>query len=254
MRATRRELKLKHVLHVYHDASGRSDVVSTIAITMEDVVILRHAEKEWTVRASVLRYHSSVLDGIIADGAPTKEGKVLTMDGVTVAEVECFLALAHNLSHRTNERSEADLYFTSKDLSVGEIVAMTWLAMPMIHKYDAAGMLKLVRAAVNAKPCMGAILAILKHDDSMGWMTSDTVDFLMKGFLSWFNEGKVSVMKEGVTAMHAARATLEDMPPSVVNAFLLYVMGNDQLEIRQLCPRLADLRRSKAISKKKAPN
>ena len=53
MRATRRELKLKHVLHVYHDASGRSDVVSTIAITMEDVVILRHAEKDFTVRLLV---------------------------------------------------------------------------------------------------------------------------------------------------------------------------------------------------------
>ena len=201
---------------------------------MADEVILRHAEKEWTVRASVLRYHSSVLDGIIGDGAPTEEGKVLTMDGVTVLEVETFLALAHNLSHRTNEHSEAGLYFTSKDLSMEKIVSMTWLAMPMIHKYDAAGMLKLIRAAVNAKPCMGAILAILKHDDSMGWMTSDTVDFLMKGFLSWFNEGKVSVRKEGVKGLHDARVTLEDMPPSVVNAFLLYVMSNADLEIRNL--------------------
>ena len=218
----------------------RSDVVSTIAIAMEDVVTLRLGKSargpggEWTVRASVLRCHSSVLDGIIADGAPTEEGKVLTMDGVTVLEVETFLALAHNLSHRANERSEAGLNFTSKDLSMDKIVSMTWLAMPMIHKYDAAGMLKLIRAAVNAKPCMGAILAILKHDDSMDWMKSDTLDFLMKGFLSWFNEGKVSVRKEGVTALTAARETLEDMPPSVVNAFLLYVMSNDHLEIRDL--------------------
>ena len=65
-------------------------------------------------------------------------------------------------------------------------------------------------------------------------MEGGRVDFLMKGFLSWFNEGKVSVGKEGVTALIAARATLEDMPPSVVNAFLLYVMSNADLEIRNL--------------------
>ena len=201
---------------------------------MEDVVILRHAEKDFTVRGSVLRYHSSVLDGIIADGAPTEEGIVLTMDGVSFAEVECFLALAHHLSHRSNERND-ELNVPYKQHSMDDIVGMAKHAMPMIHKYDAAGLLNLCRAAVNAKPDTMAIYAILKHDDSMDWMTSDTLDFLMKEILSWFNREKVSAMgQDGLTALRAARETLEDMPPSVVNAFLLYVMGRPDLEIRDL--------------------
>ena len=178
-----------------------------------------------------------MLDGILADGAPTEEGRVVTLDGgVSVKEVESFLALAHNLGHHTNDSSEQrDAPFWVKKLSMDEIVTMAEVAMPMIHKYDAAGLLNLCRAAVNAKPDTMAIYAILKHDDSMDWMTSDTLDFLMKEFLSWFNREKVSAMgQDGLTALRAARETLEDMPPSVVNAFLLYVMGRPDLEIRDL--------------------
>ena len=161
--------------------------VNSLAIAMEDIAILRLGKNEWTVPASVLRYHSSVLDGILADGAPTEEGRVVTLDGgVSVKEV------------------------------------------------------------VNAKPSTAAIFAILKHDDSMDWMTADTLDFLMKEFLTWFNREKVSATgQDGLTTLQAARATLEDMPPSVVNAFLLYVMGRPDLEIRQLSPTLVDLRQQR---------
>ena len=71
----------------------------TAQTAMADVVILRHPNEDFTVRASVLRCHSSVFDGIVADGAPTEEGIVLTMDDVSEDEVLAFLALLNDLSH-----------------------------------------------------------------------------------------------------------------------------------------------------------
>ena len=184
---------------------------------MADEVILRHAEKDFAVRGSVLRCHSSVFDGILADGAPTEEGMVLTIDGVSKEAVGTFVDLLSYLSH------DDCIHELGCELDDDDIVDHAEVIMPMVHKYDAKGLLRIIHSAVNAKPKEAVILAILKHDDSVDWMTVATKQFLVKKI---FEDTRDSTYEPTTTP---AYQKLDALPRSALQALLWHVMVDAQL-------------------------
>lgn len=138
---------------------------------MEDPVIVRNSETEWTVRSCVLCNCSEVLEKFLRDGAGTQEGKVLTMRDSTTNEVDCFLWLASSLSYDCDQEVQCTTQWVAE--KTPEI-------MPLVHKYDARGLLKVVHHAVNEHPVMDAILSILKHDECCSWMKQGTLKYCIE--------------------------------------------------------------------------
>lgn len=124
---------------------------------MDDrIVTLKHGSKEWQIRAAVLCACSSVLSAILLDSDP--EGlKELTMDDVQKESVDVFLALASSISHDTD----------SDFPSVQELAKQTRAAMPLVHKYDCRGLLKMLQSAQNQQPDVDGIMAIIEHEPAV---------------------------------------------------------------------------------------
>lgn len=102
-----------------------------------DLVVVKHPEKEWTVRCVILRACSAVLDGILRDSDP-KQPKVLNTEDVSVENVETFLSLATMTSH---DRSDGVL-------TVSDLSRMTVSAMPLV-----ASQIRLQRSSQDAAAC-----------------------------------------------------------------------------------------------------
>ena len=133
--------------------------------TMADVVTIRVAGTDVTVRSAILMNCSPVLEGILRDGDP-HQPPVISMDDVDIDAVNSFVKLASMLSH------EAEGV-----IPIGQIAAMTPGMMPLVHKYDAKGMLNLLKSAVDAVPVAEHVMAIVKHSsdaDGIEWMTEKT--------------------------------------------------------------------------------
>ena len=173
---------------------------------MEDeMVTLKHTKKEWSVRVVALRNCSAVLNGILRDGDPTQP-KVLSVEDVSVDNVETFLSLATMISH---DRDPDDLY--GEVLEIEEIAGLTQYAMPLIHKFDCKFLLKLLQAAQNLHPDVNGILAIVNHDqESLDWM-SDAV--------------KSCILKHTFQAQRAqADKRMEEYPPALIKVLFAYMV------------------------------
>ena len=146
----------------------------------EEDIVIRASDGEMATRATVLKNCSSVLEGILNDGTAPH---VISMSDATIAAVNSFVNVAMITSHETGHA--VDLH---------EIVKVAPDIMPLVHKYDAKGVLNLVKLAVNVPiTCFpyehltaeGA-LAVLKHDvDGDGdieWMEVQTRVVLLKYF------------------------------------------------------------------------
>ena len=115
----------------------------------DDQVVLKRGDREWKVRGAVLRSCSTVLDAIINESS---EPKTLQMEDVSEKNVETFLSLAGMTSYYS-----AKPYLSAKELS-----SMTALAMPLVHKYDCIGLLKILKSVQNDNPDVAGIRAIVQ--------------------------------------------------------------------------------------------
>ena len=89
-----------------------------------------------------------------------------------VANIEAFLALGMMLSH---DQSALD----SEKIKLLIPLAHP-LAMPMVHKYDAKGLLGLVHVLIHTSPTKEGVLAVMKYGDgSLGWMQNQLKDFAL---------------------------------------------------------------------------
>ena len=127
---------------------------------MDRMVTLTHGSKTWKMRATVLCTCSSVLNNILLDSDP-ESPKEINLDDVHEENVNAFLTLASSTSHDT----DADFP------TVEELTAMTCHAMPLVHKYDCNGLLKMLKSAQNQHPNVAGIMSILEHEpDAVEWL------------------------------------------------------------------------------------
>ena len=135
-----------------------------------EVILLRASDGECVVREAVLSNCSSILEGILRDGekSDNKNGspRVIAMDDADLPAVRAFLKVATMLSHDSDEVIEMQ-----------QVALLVPMIMPLVHKWDARGMMNLSKAAVNASPDPEAALAILTHDlesnGSTAWMQKE---------------------------------------------------------------------------------
>eukprot|EP00966_Prymnesium_polylepis_P299598 6923321-Prymnesium_polylepis.1 len=127
---------------------------------MDCMVTLKHGSKEWKTRSTILCTCSSVLNTILLDSDP-EELKEMHLDDVHEENVDAFLTLASSTSHDKDSRFP----------TVQELAAMTCHAMPLVHKYDCNGLLKMLQSAQNQHPNVDGIMAILEHEpDAVEWL------------------------------------------------------------------------------------
>ena len=174
---------------------------------MEDeMVTLKHAKKEWSVRAIVLRNCSVVLNGILRD-ADQSQPKILSVEDMSVDNVETFLSLATMISY---DRDPDDLY--GEVLEMAEISRLAPYAMPLVDKYDCKFLLKLLQAAQNLHPDVNGILAIIKHDErSLDWMSDAVKGCLLK---HTFGDGSCK------------ETQMDEYPPALIKCLFTYMVYN----------------------------
>jgi hypothetical protein len=178
-------------------------------------VTIRTTEGERTIRASVLMNCSPVLEGFLIDGDTKTDPIVLDMTDLCAEGVDAFLRLASVASH---DRTRAQV------LSVDEQVLLTAAAIPLVHKYDAKGIMMSLKAAVNAKPDPEAVFEIATHaidDDGINWMESNTKAVLLEYIskadpYARFNRITKDMLRERVA----------QMPPKALQELFLWAMGD----------------------------
>lgn len=142
---------------------------------MTDIVTIRVDDTDVAVRSVVLMSCSPVLEGILRDGDP-EQPRVITMDDADVDAVKAFVELASMLSHDAEDVR-----------CMGYIAGLAAQVMPLVHKYDAKGMLNVLKSAINADPKVEHVMAIVKHAsdaDGIEWMAEKTKATLMKDLSS----------------------------------------------------------------------
>ena len=150
----------------------------------DEQVVLKHGANEWSVRCAVLCSCSAVLAGIINDGIPPK---TLQMEDVSVENVTSFLSLAHMTSY--------DCYDSAEEVLSDEVLSsMTVRAMPLVHKYDCKGILKILKHVQNKIPNVAGIVAIVRCDDGeLDWLGDAAKSAVVKDTFGtpndWMNNG-----------------------------------------------------------------
>ena len=190
---------------------------------MEDeMVTLKHAKKEWSVRAIVLRNCSVVLNGILRD-ADQSQPKILSVEDMSVDNVETFLSLATMISY---DRDPDDLY--GEVLEMDEISRLAPYAMPLVDKYDCKFLLKLLQAAQNLHPDVNGILAIIKHDESLDWMSNAVKGCLLRH--TFVEKKRTQVEKQ-----------MDEYPQALIKCLFTYMLYDHNVVVgaRTTCrPRL----------------
>ena len=190
-------------------------------------VTLRHPGKDISVPEALLRLCSPVLDGILRDAAEPEKGgnKILTIDDVSLEVLEAFVAMVTMSSYAP----------TDQTLTTEEIAKRAELLMPLIHKYDCKGLLSRLRDAVNLRPEVSSIAAMLKYDSDVPWMGKDTLGCLAANLLhgkGYEGQGDGGLHRPNLgsgcdlgwqQALESFRQKLNRYPPSVAVDLLFYV-------------------------------
>ena len=131
-------------------------------------VTLRHPGKDISVPEALLRLCLPVLNGMgtLRDAAEPEKGgnKILTIDDVSLEVLEAFVGMVTMSSYAP----------TGPTLTTEEIAKRAELLMPFIHKYYCKGLLSRLRDAVNLRPEVSSIAAMLKYDSDVPWLGKDT--------------------------------------------------------------------------------
>ena len=178
------------------------------------LVTLRHPEKDTTVPEEILMACSPVLGGILRDAAEPEAGgnKILTIDDVSLEVLEAFVGLVTINSYAP----------TDPPLTTEKIVKQAKLLQTLIHKYDCKGLLMRLHDAVNTKPEVPSILAVLEYETDSDWMKPNSLDCLAAHL---FRARNMSDAEE-ITK----KSILEGLPQSVVVSLLIHIMTTAKLE------------------------
>ena len=178
------------------------------------LVVLRHPEKDITVPEEILMACSPVLGGILRDAAEPEAGgnKILTIDDVSLEVLEAFVGLVTINSYAP----------TDPTLTTEKIVKQAKLLMPLIHKYDCKGLLMRLHDAVNTKPEVPSILAVLEYETDSDWMKPNSLDCLAAHLFPARNMSDADKITK--------KSILEGLPQSVVVSLLIHIMTTAKLE------------------------
>ena len=196
---------------------------------MGDVVI-RASTEEVSVRRAVLSNCSGVLEGMLEDGAAPS---VISMDDFDSDQVKSFVRMGMLSSHETTEVT-----------SMESIVDSLPRVMPLIHKYDAKGLMSIAKAAVNAtNTCATSIgaLLVVKYDvdDGVQWMSKSTKRSLMKHLCS-------TSLIQGARLEPAEK--MAQLPLKASQELMLWAMTDALYKIPNMgTPALNELTRKKII-------
>ena len=179
------------------------------------LVVLRHPEKDITVAEDILTACSPVLGGILRDAAEPEEGgnKILTIDDVSLEALEAFVGMVTLSSYAP----------TDPMLKTEKIVKQAKLLMPLIHKYDCKGLLIRLQEAVDLKPEVPSILAVLEYETDSDWMQANSLACLAAHLFRNRNSWSLN-------AANSNKIILEGLPQSVVVSLLIHIMDRAKLE------------------------
>ena len=173
---------------------------------MDTTVLVRFPSlEELPVREEVLCYTSAVLEGILKSRmlVDSTEPRVIDMSsGDSDEHVQAFLEMAAMHSHAaplppwTTEKTATKVRFV----------------MPLIDKYEATGLLRLVHNAVNEFPTAENVLAVLTHNDDTDWMKSKSWNTLA----TWCFKGG--------TLHSTVNDRVGSLPHTAIHGLLMYTM------------------------------
>lgn len=130
---------------------------------MDTVVTLACDSKTWKLRSAALCACSPVLEGILTESRSETE-RLVRMDDVKPESVAAFVRLVQLTDHSHSEERP-----TSKELAES-----TRMAMPLVHKYDCGGLLKILQAALREFPNADGVEAMMEYDpDDVLWWNDE---------------------------------------------------------------------------------
>ena len=171
-----------------------------------------------------MRSCSTVLDAIINESS---EPKTLQMEDVSEKNVETFLSLAGMTSY-----DSAKPYLSAKELS-----SMTALAMPLVHKYDCIGLLKILKSVQNDNPDVAGIRAIVQCEQGdVDWLGDTAKSHLVHDAFGKLDKWMPFPYLTFAPTMEKRQKTtaqknpyeeyLLEMPPTLVATLFAHTMRN----------------------------
>jgi hypothetical protein len=202
------------------------------------VVKTQEADVTFKVPMEVMRTISPVLAGFLDDGKPATDDEELTttVDDVPAESVEAFLDLGMLMCHQRPLHGMLhgdDSWYGDMDMSPSQkVVEAVPLAMELVHKYDARGMLNFAQVLVDLHPTKQAVLAVLKYADSIDWMSAKTKDFAVREAVFT----RVSPSRNGsirsITSEEKQNeaSILADLPQPIMVSLLTHLMDSMHLK------------------------
>eukprot|EP00966_Prymnesium_polylepis_P256244 5919087-Prymnesium_polylepis.1 len=175
----------------------------------DDMVKVVHGEREWLVRAAILRNCSATLDAMISE-SDSQQPRVIKMDDVPVQNVDAFFILATMISYDSN----------CKCPSFDQLSKLTCLAMPLVHKYeyDCRGLLDMLLRVQNQYPDAAGIISIMKHEPllSTEWMNENAKKAVMHHVFQFWEPDRGAVLQ-------LCQKKVADLPPALATMLLAYM-------------------------------
>lgn len=200
--------------------------------SLDDVVTLRHPQGDIACGAAVLAVVSPVFAGWLRD---SEAPYAITVDSVPHKGLKAFVSLARSVAW------DGDGAVTADDAGMGaaELSRYAHLIIPLCHKYDAAGLLRAIKGALNECPLVLGVLTMVKYDaDAAGtWMGPRVLDRLVDTLLPGLAQGDdhmalqaaAGALPYGWTVEHVrahvmagATQRLEALPPALLARLLVY--------------------------------
>ena len=179
----------------------------------ENVVKFTHGDEDkWFARTSVLCACSPVFESILMNSDPSKP-KNVAIDDVEVPGVHDFLQLASLTSYEMHSRQ-------SGIPSSEKISQMTVSVMPLVHKYDCHGLLRMVQHAQNEHPTFEGISAIMTHEpESAEWIQNHAMERLILYLRNASKHHKSSIYPGGNTAR-----VVDELPEKLARRVLIHML------------------------------
>ena len=150
-----------------HFVTHRYRVPGHMDTTLTEYTVVKHGDEEFCVPTEMMRTLSPVFASFLEE---SMKPHVITIDDLPVDHVRAFLKLSMTMCH--------DQKAFGGPCTPQEIIRLIPLAMPMVHKYEASGVLNFVQAIVNMNPTPDCVVSVLKYgSDSLDWMDEKVKDY-----------------------------------------------------------------------------
>lgn len=148
-------------------------VVPTPLNTDEPIAAVVCGKREWRVPQSVLCNASPVLDYLLRETACDTDVKTIRVTDATEKQTAAFMKVV-SFAGRCDDKEPL--------LSVRELADITEEAMPLVHKYDCSGIVRILKMALNKEPCSKGISAIVKYEESVDpeWLSDEALRHLLR--------------------------------------------------------------------------